>query len=128
MKTKAEDKLDKAFKGIGVKPRVFYFTEDIFPFRAVTLATEKKMTWKEGKALLDDLIGSFFLAYPFDGLKKQPASKIKKAFEKRGYGVAICDKSDNFSRKEGRNRARGRLFKHIIAPFRMREEKDDHKM
>jgi len=105
MKSKIEIELDRKFERMGVRPKIYHFTENVYPFRAVTIATERNITWKEGRTLLDDIIGSFF-----DSLKHQQASKTKEAFEREGYGVAICDIRDQFSRKRGRIIAKGRLF------------------
>lgn len=110
MTSKAEDKLDKAFEGIGVKSRVYHFT-DIYPFRAVTVAVDADdgYTWSEVKGYIvdsmrDGVVNEYGRAtHLIEGLQENYSL----------YGVAICDKSDNFSRKEGRNRARGRLFKHL---------------
>ncbi|MCK4526167.1 hypothetical protein KAW18_02250 [candidate division WOR-3 bacterium] len=110
MKSKAEEKLDKAFEGIGIRPRIYHYT-DIHPFRAVTVAVgaEDGYTWSEVKGYIVDSMR--------EGVVNEYGRATHLLKELRGsysfYGVAICDKSDNFSRKEGRNRARGRLFKHL---------------
>jgi len=110
MTSKAEDKLDKAFDGIGVKPRVYHFT-DVYPFRAVTVAINNpKYTWKDIKKYIEDDIWESRIVSEFN----RATHLLRKLEVNYGlYGVAICDKSDNFSRKEGRNRARGRLFAYL---------------
>ena len=119
MTSKAEEKLDKAFEGIGVKPRIYHFT-DIYPFRAVTVAVDMEdgYTWSDIQGCImdsmkDGVVNEYGRATHLkDGLREDYSL----------YGVAICDKSDNFSRKEGRNRARGRLFKYL------KRRENDNKM
>lgn len=119
MKSKAKKKLDIAFEEIGIKPRVYHFT-DIYPFRAVTVAVDIQdgYTWSDIRGYIVNTVG--------DGVVNEygRATHLKEGLRDNYslYGVAICDKSDNFSRKEGRNRAKGRLLQHLL-----REEKQNAK-
>ena len=119
MKSKAEDKLDKAFEGIGVKTRIYHFT-DIHPFRAITVAVDKEdgYTWSDIQGCImdsmkDGVVSEYGRATHLkDGLREDYSL----------HGVAICDKSDNFSRREGRNRARGRLLQHLLKEEKCKNE------
>ena len=110
MKSKAEQKLDEAFDGIGVKSQVYHFT-DIHPFRAVTVAVDAEdgYTWSDVRGCIVDSM-SEGIASEY-GRATHLFKELRESYS--FYGVAICDKDDNFSRKEGRNRARGRLFAYL---------------
>ncbi len=121
MKTKVELELDKAYESIGVKPRIYHFV-DVYPFRAVTVAvdTEDGHTWVGIRQCIVDIMSEGVVNEY--GHATHLLKRLRESY--RFYGVAICDKSDNFSRKEGRNRARGRLFAYLKKQGR----KDDNKM
>lgn len=121
MKSKAEEKLDKAFEGIGVRPRIFHFT-DMYPFRAVTVATDNsEHTWSDIKKYIENDVWESRIVSGFN----RATHLLEKMRNSYGlYGVAICDKSDNFSRKEGRNRSKGRLLQHLLKE----EKQNDYKM
>jgi hypothetical protein len=119
MKSKAEDKLDKAFEGIGVRPRIYHFT-DIYPFRAVTVAVDKEdgYTWSEiHRYIVHNMRVGVVNEY---GRATHLKEGLRESYSL--YGVAICDKSDNFSRQEGRNRARGRLLQHLLKEEKCKSE------
>ena len=111
MKSKAEEKLDKAFERIGVKPLIYHFT-DVYLFRGVTVATDNhKYTWKDIKKYIEDDAWESRIVSEY-GRATHLIKKLQVKYDL--YGVAICDKRDNFSRQEGRNRARGRLLQHLL--------------
>lgn len=106
MKSKVEEELDKEFEKMGVKPRIYHF-RDVYQFNGVTVVTENtKYSWKD--------IAEFIWKYTENEFS--PATHLlERLIEfKDLYGVAICDRCDQFSRQQGRNRAKGRLLKHLI--------------
>ena len=117
MKSKIEEKLDKEFEKFGVKPQIYYFVEDVFPFSGIVIVTKKAdLSWKELKKKLDDGIGGFFLSHSLfsNALEKQPATHlIYYLNNKKIYGIAICNKYDQFNHKLGRIIAKGRLLQHL---------------
>lgn len=103
----AEKELDKEFKKIGVKPRIYHF-RDVYPFNCVTIAIEDtRYNWKD----LSESIWKFTDVHGFN-----PATHLLERLRefKDIYGVAICDRRDQYNRQEGRNRAKGRLLGHLI--------------
>ena len=112
MKSKIEEKLDKEFEKIGVKPWIYHFTEDVYPYRAVTVAkSNKEMTirfdWENTLALIKSAI-DYVAVY-----EHNRTTKFIKYLEKENVYVAVCDIKDEFSRKLGRVIAKGRLLKHL---------------
>lgn len=106
MKSKIEQKLDTEFEKLKVTPRVFHFVKDILPFTALTIADER-LTWFGAQSELTiaySQTSKFFFSYTrlLDTLRKRDI-----------YGVAICDKRDQFNRQRGRIIAKGRLLKHL---------------
>jgi len=111
MKSKVEEKLDSEFEELGVKPRVYHFTEGIAPFNAITIVDDNKnWTWKTMRGSLDNAFTREYLwlrGY-------SPATRFIFALKQMHlYGVAICDHRDQFNRKLGRIIAKGRLLKHL---------------
>jgi len=104
-----EQQLDVKFARMGVKPRVYHFTKDVKPFRAITIVTEK-YTWATIRYILNSYTN---LVYPSTF---HPATHLREGLVKREeiYGISICDKSDVFSKRDGRNRAKGRLLQHLL--------------
>ena len=108
MKSKNEEKLEKEFKRLGVKPRVYHF-RDVYPFNSVTVVTENtKYSWED--------IAEIIWKYSDDIEQHNHATHLlERLKEFKGlYGVAICNKRDNFSRQQGRNIAKGRLLQYLI--------------
>lgn len=101
-----EKELDKEFEKMGVKPRVYHF-KDIRRFGCVTIATEDtRYDW-------NDLV-SFIWKYT-DETGFNPATNLLERLRahKNIYGVAICDKRDQFNRREGRTKAKGKLLGYL---------------
>lgn len=108
-RSRRERKLDEQFTAMGVKPRVYHFIKDIEPFNAVTIATEKYT-----RNVIEDKLSyvGFYKAHP---MYFSPATALRKGLQQEGvYGIAICYKSDPFIKREGRNKAKGRLMQHLL--------------
>lgn len=101
-----EKELDKEFKKMGVKPRIYHF-RDVNRFECVTVVTE------DTKYNRDD-IASFIWKYT-DRSGFNPATHlIERLIEHKDmYGIAICNEHDIFNRQEGRERAKRRLMRHL---------------
>lgn len=112
---KIEDQMDREFEKRGIKTRVYHFTENIEPFRAVTILEKEHYSgpskrffysYSYARRALD---ASLFHHYCIN-----PATELLNALHNQGiWGVAICDKRDTFSRQEGRCRAKHRLLRHL---------------
>ena len=103
-----EEELDKEFKKMDIKPRVYHF-RDVTPFNAVTVVTTNdSWSWDD----IADYINGFSktcIKYPYNH-----ATCLLQNLTSCGiYGVAICDSHDQFSRQEGRNWAKRRLLKYL---------------
>lgn len=106
--SKREQALDDAFERMGVKPRIYHFT-DISTFKAITIAT------------IDDAVSyiyvrTYLLVYFALGIN--PATRTTNIIDKLRdielYGVAICDIHDNFNKLHNRNKAKGQLMQHLL--------------
>lgn len=106
---KLEQKLDAEFERMEIKPKVFHFVNSIIQSVAITIVDER-LTWLGAqreivKAHSDGASQHLFFF---------PATRLLDTLRKRDiYGVAICDKRDNFNRQRGRIIAKGRLLKHL---------------
>lgn len=103
-----EEELDKKFEEMDIKPRVYHF-RDVAPFNAITVVTDSD-NWN-----LDD-IARYINDYSRPCMKylHNRATCLLQNLTSCGiYGVAICNKHDQFSRQEGRNWAKRRLLKHL---------------
>ena len=100
MKTKIEQKLDREFENMGVKPSIYHLRKGILPFAGVTVAilegdynTARNRVW--------DSMATY-----------HSASGVKAICERQGMpGIAICDLRDQYSKRIGRVIAKGRLLK-----------------
>ena len=114
MKSKTEIKSDKEFEKLGVRPRVYHFTDGITPFTAITTAIAPKpphrvRTWNE-----IEIIVKFDIEYTTTHFRYDHASELIRRLKRHDIkGVAICDKRDQFNRQRGRIIAKGRLLKHL---------------
>jgi|LGOV01.1.fsa_nt_gb hypothetical protein len=111
-RSRREQALDAEFERMGVKPRIFHIiSTDLDRFNAVTIAQPRK--------------GLIYPSYPYQYLFGHiaqatkntlvPATATLNALKALGlYGVAICDKSDVFSRRYGRNKAKGKLMQQLL--------------
>ena len=110
MKSKLEIDLDKEFYKVGIKLRIFHYTEDVRPFRAITMININRELWEDTRRTLDIL----FHRERIDAFVLYPAARLLRALRLMNiYGVSICDKQDQFNRQRGRIIAKGRLLKHI---------------
>ena len=112
MKSKTEEKLDKEFERIGVKPWIYHFVGNVYPYRAITVAMGNKgiivpFDWENILALIKSAI-DYVAVY-----EHNRTTKFIKYLEKENVYVAVCDIKDEFSRKLGRVIAKGRLLKHL---------------
>lgn len=109
MKNKLEQKLDAEFKRMGVQPGVFHFLDHVSVFTAITIVDEISI-WGSTRARLNTRLDRYFM----EGEKTPATYLIKSLRDIDGiYGVAICDKRDQFNRQRGRIIAKGRLLKHL---------------
>lgn len=110
MKSKTEKKLDEEFERIGVKPNVYHFRdiylEDTFRFTAITVAAM-------ANCKKNNIINDINACGRPDFYLHNHASHLLRGLTARSYGVAICDKRDQFNRQRGRIIAKGRLLKHL---------------
>ena len=111
MNSKVEKELDKKFK---VTPRIYHFTEQVSPFRAITTAIlpfskfpPRYYSWREVA-----IIVKFDIEYVITHRKYDHSCELLKRLAKHNIkGVAVCVKRDQFSRQRGRIIAKGRLLK-----------------
>ena len=110
MKNKTEKKLDEEFERLGVKPRIYHFTEGVVPFSAITIVVNSMLSWNEMKKMMDNLFQPEHKSWCWFS----PATGLLKRLRKECiYGVAICDRRDQFNRERGRIIAKGRMLKHL---------------
>ena len=110
MKTKTEIKLDKEFERLDVKPRIYYYTKDVEPFKAITIAIKSFNSWDS----VHTVLANIFTNERLRTRGHSPATRLIQALKSKGiHGIAVCDTRDQFSRRYGRNKARGRLVKHL---------------
>ena len=108
-RSRRERALDAEFERMGVKPKVWHFT-DVPPFRAITIAQkEGHITWGELKAVLETRIENS------ERYTHKRASFVLKQLQYLGLrGIAICVEQDVFSRRYGRMKAKGKLIQHLL--------------
>jgi len=108
-----EEKLDKDFEKLRIKPRIFHFVGDnlVFPYAGITIvSTAKYSDYKRVLKYVNRAIDqTSFSEYHNTGF-------LKLRLNDSTWGAAICDKRDVFNRRLGRVIAKGRLLK------RLREE------
>jgi hypothetical protein len=101
-----EKQMDREFEKRGINTCVYHFTENVEPFRAVTILEYFSPSYSHARRALD--------AARFHQYCHSPATELLDALHRQGiWGVAICDKRDTFSRQEGRCRAKRRLLRHL---------------
>ena len=101
-----EKQMDREFERRGMKFCVYYFTENVDPFRAVTILEYFSPSYSHARRALD---AALFHHYCLN-----PATELLNALRRQGlWGVAVCDPRDQFSRQEGRRRAKYRLLRHL---------------
>lgn len=118
-----ERKVDKELADLGVKPYVYHIRaygegsqqKLLRLFNQITIVDTKKMAMIDVEYIVGELI---------EELKKKlrmfarsdlhPATWMMRELQAFDYyGIAICDRRDNFSRKRGRIIAKGRLLKYL---------------
>ena len=109
-RSRRECALDFEFERVGVKPIVYHFIKEVYPFSAITIA---HTIWT--KIVIKHMLDDIFIHNSLWIRGCSPATQMfQELASKKVYGVAICDKSDVFSRREGRNKAKGRLMQHLL--------------
>ena len=108
-RSRRERKLDEQFAAMDIKPRVYHFTKDIATFNAVTVALTKR--WR--KDVTEDIVKNC-VESAHQEMENKATFSIAILKQARLYGVAICDKSDQFSKRTGRMKAKGRLMQHLL--------------
>ena len=117
MKSKVEERLDIEFEKLGVKPHVYHFTDDVEPFNAITIVDDcdvpvggSKKSWSSKRRVIDNVFEREYLWMQMGC----PATRFIQGLKMSHiYGVAICDKRDQFNRQRGRIIAKGRLLYHF---------------
>jgi len=112
MKSKVEKVLDEEFEAMEIKPRVYHFTGVTAKlFGGITVVDNSDLSWNGIHNVLDTIFYSNRIAL-HEG--HSPASRMRRLLQERGiYGIAICDNRDPYSKKRGREIAKGRLWTHI---------------
>lgn len=107
MKSKTEIKLDKEFEKVGIKPRIYHFRDVGHQFIAITIATT--MSYEITKTAIEESLEDVYF------YTVSPATTLLEILQEEWdvFGVAICDKRDQFNRQRGRIIAKGRLLKHL---------------
>ncbi|RJS68566.1 hypothetical protein CW696_08450 [ANME-2 cluster archaeon] len=121
MKSKLESRIDAEFERIGVKPYVYHVREIhlgvyrrvLQLFNGVTIATDTPLNYF-GHLGLETIFELDTRAYMCPEIIKNPGVWMQKELANCGfYGVAICNRKDQYSRKRGRIIAKGRLLRHL---------------
>jgi len=122
-----EYKVDKELAELGVRPYVYHIRaydegsrqELLWMFNGITIVDIKRRLSTEVDVYR--LIEKLRLKLKkFARSDLHPATWMMIELRKLGYyGVAICDRRDNFSRKRGRIIAKGRLLKHLRSRYVM---------
>ncbi|MCK4731832.1 MAG: hypothetical protein KAT65_05165 [Methanophagales archaeon] len=109
MKSKLEIKIDNEFNNLGIKVRIYHFTEPVFQINAITIVTNnKKWNWKRiADALRECLLDTTEKEF------NQSTELLSQMATKDFYGIAICNRRDSFNRQRGRIIAKGRLLKYL---------------
>ena len=104
-RSRRECALDAEFERMGVKLRIYYFT-DIPTFKAITIATIAK---EDSYVKVHTYVLVHYL------LNVEPATYLFARLRDIGiYGIAICNESSIFSRRYGRMKAKGKLWQHLL--------------
>jgi hypothetical protein len=106
MKNKLEQKLDAEFKRMNVKPFIHHFIDTV-PFSAITIVSFHS-SWKEIAKYIHEECKP-----PLVYINQASYLLRNLAHNRHIYGVAICDRRDQFNRQRGRIIAKGRLLKHL---------------
>ena len=102
-----EEELDKEFKKMDIKPRVYHF-RDIVPFSAITVVIDNNIqSWDNIVDYINNCNESATYSH------NHATRLLQNLMNCDIHGVAICDNHDQFSRQEGRNWAKRRLLRHL---------------
>ena len=106
-----EIRLDREFERMEVKPRIYHFVENVYPYRAITVAMDSRtLLWEQVLTKVVSALGTVALCM----CKYNRTTELIKHLKTDNiYGVAVCDIRDQFSRKRGRVIAKGRLLKYL---------------
>lgn len=110
-RSKREQVLDAQFACMGIKPKVYHFTENVEPFHAITIATKNETKQEMEKRL------NVYLVFANVQKHNKATYVLLQLNNSKVYdasGVAICDKRDVFNKSRGRMIAKGRLMQHIL--------------
>ena len=104
---KLEARLDREFESMNIRPHIHHIKliNDAY-FNVVTIAAPHQISYDDAVEQLATIVGDCCEARRTDY-----GRFLIDAFNKIGWGVALCHHSDQFSRKRGRIIAKGRLLK-----------------
>ena len=114
--------VDKELDDLGVKPYVYHIRaygegsrrRILGSFNSITIVDPIKMPTADVEHDVGEAIEGLIKERMMYGNKVPPATFMMKELREMGYyGIAICDRRDNFSRKRGRIIAKGRLLKYL---------------
>ena len=117
-----EQKIDKTLEELGVRPYVYHIRaygkephrRSLWVFNAITIADTRQMRSADVENDIAKLMDGLANARMLYGESIHPATWMMKELRDLGYyGVSICDRRDNFSRKRGRMIAKGRLLRYL---------------
>lgn len=107
--------LDSKFYRLGIKPRIYHFTENVHPFGAITIAVDTPLTWKKVRGIVDkNLITLNDLIASNPDMHSRATYMLAGLREWNIHGVAVCIEQDNYSKKYGRMKAKGKLYQWLI--------------
>jgi hypothetical protein len=122
MKSRLETQIDKELGDLGVKPYLYHIRaygkgsqrKLLRTFKAITLVGLRYEKTANIELDIAKSMINMMNARMIHGNEVQPATFMLEELRKLGYyGVAICDRRDNFSRKRGRIIAKGRLLRYL---------------
>lgn len=122
MKSRIETRIDEELADFGVKPYMYHILaygkgsqrKLLRTFKAITLVGLRYEKTANVELDVAKSMINMMNERMIHGNEVQPATFMLEELRKLGYyGVAICDRRDNFSRKRGRIIAKGRLLKYL---------------
>ena len=109
MKNKLEQQLDSEFENLGESIRTFHFLKNIGPYTAITIVDNGIKKWETAETILEIIFERTRRQF-----NKNPSTRLIRTAQHEGiYGIALCDRRDQFNRQRGRTIAKGRLLKHL---------------
>lgn len=125
MRSKLEQKIDKELENLGIHVWVYHIRaygegsqrRILGSFNSITIADVQHKLTSDIERDVGEAIENLIRERMMHGVDIHPATFVMKVLREFGYyGIAICDRRDNFSRKRGRIIAKGRLLKHLRVP------------